>query len=600
MGMVAVVLFIACANVANLLLARTAARTREIAVRMGIGAGRWRLVRQFLTESLVLSGVGAALGLLVAIASIRAVLAILNSRQWPVVLDASLNTQVLAFTIGVAILTGLGFGLTPAIRATRVSLTPGLKSAEPAGKRYARSPLGKTLLVGQIALCVVVVAAAGLLGRSLNNLKTLDAGFKRDNLLLFTVETRDPSFTAERRATFYPLLLEHLGTGPASSQPRWPIEVPSISSVQGRPMEVPGVAKVRGAVSAVAVTPAYFDAFGIDLIRGRGFAAADHGGAEGVAIANETMVRTYFGDADPLGRTIVLGGRRDRMTIVGVVRDARHESLRRTAPRTVYTPLSQPVEALDGSDGPPDDVAAILQTSGDPRQLISSAAAFVREVNPNAVVSYVRTMDQQVDGALVTERLLARLSAGFALLALLLAVVGLYGVMAYGVARRTRETAIRIALGATQSSVLLRVLREAALVSVVGVVIGLSATLVAVKAIASTLFGLSPNDPLTLAAVAVGPDNHCTHRGVPARTASGRDGSGAIAQRGIARAGRGATSTNSGCRSRMTTLPGRAAISRWIPSRELRFTSASSCPVFLNMPPNTEVPDSSTAKCRPA
>ena len=503
MGMVGVVLFIACANVANLLLARTASRTREIAVRMGIGAGRGRLVRQFLTESLVLSGLGGALGLLVAVASTRAVLAILNSGEWPVVLDATLNTTALAFTIGVSILTGVGFGLTPALRATRVNLAPSLKSPAPLGHRGARSPLGKTLLVGQIALCVVVVAAAGLLGRTLNNLKTLNAGFTRDNLLLFTVDTRDPSFTPEGRTAFYPTLLEHLRTRPGVTSAALADRSPIDSTEQERRIEVPGGAKVRGGVSAVAVTSAYFGAFGIELIRGRGFTPTDRVGSGNVAIVNESMVRAYFGDSNPIGQTIVIGGRRDTMKIVGVVRDVRHESLRKNSPRTVYTPLGQPGEAFDGSAGPPERVAAIVRTTADPRQLLASAPRFVRDVNSNAVVSYVRTMDQQVNAALVSERLLASLSSGFGALALLLATVGLYGVMAYGVARRTRETAIRMALGASQSAVLLSVLREAAVVSVVGVAIGLSATLVAAKTIASILFGLSPTDPLTLGGVAV-------------------------------------------------------------------------------------------------
>ena len=524
MGMVIVVLFIACANVANLLLARTAARTRELAVRMGIGAGRWRLVRQFLTESLFLSGLGGLLGLVVAYASIRAVLAILNSGQWPVVVDASLNMQVLAFTIGATVLTGLGFGLAPAIRATRVSLAPGLKSSVPVHHGRARSPLGKTLLVGQIALCVVVVAGAALLGRSLFNLRTSNAGFSTKNLLLFKLDTRDPSFTAARRTLFYPQLLEHLRTQPGIVSATLADRSPVDFSSQTRRIEVPGVAKIPGGVSAVAITPSYFDAFRIKLIRGRGFTPADRMGAEAVAIANETMVRAYFGDADPLGRTIVIGGRRDLMKIVGVVSDARHESLRTAAPRTVYTPLEQPGEAFDGSNGPPDDVAVILQTASDPRQLIASAPALVREVNPDAVVSYVRTMDQQVDGAMVTERLLARLSAGFALLALLLAVVGLYGVTAYDVTRRTREIAIRMALGATKSVVLVRVLREAATVSIVGVGIGLAITAVAVKAIAAILFGLSPTDPWTLGTVAAVLIGTAMLAGlVPARRAAATD-----------------------------------------------------------------------------
>jgi len=214
------------------------------------------------------------------------------------------------------------------------------------------------------------------------------------------------------------------------------------------------------------------------------------------------MAGRYFGGADPLGRTIILGGRRDTMTIVGVVRDTRHESLWSAPPRTVYIPLAQPGEAFNGASGPPVHLTAIIRTSADPRAVTAAAARLVRELSADAVVSYPRTMAQQLDASLVTERLLGMLSVGFAGLATLLAVIGLYGVMSYGVVRRTRETAIRLALGATRRSVLMRFLSESAAVSVAGVVIGLLATLAATRMVAAFLFELKPNDPFVLGAMA--------------------------------------------------------------------------------------------------
>jgi predicted lysophospholipase L1 biosynthesis ABC-type transport system permease subunit len=214
------------------------------------------------------------------------------------------------------------------------------------------------------------------------------------------------------------------------------------------------------------------------------------------------MAKFYFGDADPLGKSIILGGRRDVKTIVGVVSDARHEDLRAAPPRTVYTPLAQPGEAFDGRAGQPSELTAILRTSGDAGTLGAVAQRVVRDVDANAAVGYVRTIGQQVNGALINERLLAALSAAFGVLALLLATVGLYGVTAYGVVRRTRETAIRLALGASRGLVLRGVLREALVASSAGIAIGLSFTFVATRTIASFLFELSPHDPVTLGVVA--------------------------------------------------------------------------------------------------
>ena len=449
MGLVAVVLLIACANVANLLLARAAARAKEVAVRIGIGASRGRLVRQFLIESLALAGLGGALGLAIAVLTTRGILALLDSGPAPLVLDTDLNAGVLGFATLVSAATGIGFGIVPALRATRGDLTSALRAARTssAASGRHRAPLGRPLLVGQFALCTVVVAIAGLLTLSLYKLRTLDTGFLRDQIVMFEVKTGKGAFTPERRAAFYEDLLERLhtlaGVTSATLADRSPIDFSS----QERRIEVPGFAAVRGGVSGVTASPAYFRTLGIALVRGRVFTGADSLGSPTVAVVSESMASKYFGGADPLGHTFVLGGRRDKMTIVGIVRDTRHESLWTESPRTVYIPLAQPGEAFDGASGPPVGLTAIVRTSGDPREMTAAAARVVRELSADAVVSYPRTMARQLDASLVTERLLGTLSAGFALLATLLAVIGLYGVMSYGVVRRSRETAIRLALG---------------------------------------------------------------------------------------------------------------------------------------------------------
>jgi predicted permease len=376
-----------------------------------------------------------------------------------------------------------------------------LKTTSSPGRQWSRSPVGKTLLVGQIALSVIVVAAAALLGRSLYKLQTLDTGFTRDNVLLLDVETKDQSFSNERREAFYPALLDRLRQLPGVSAVALADRSPIDSSTQERRIEVPGVAMTRRGVSAVAVTPAYFEAFGIALVRGRLFNDSDRYGPA-TAIANESMAKFYVGDADPLGRTIILGGRRDVMTIVGVVRDARHEDLRGEPPRTVYTPLAQPGEAFNGGSGQFYELTAILRVSGGPESPAALAPRVVREVEANAAVVYVRTIAQQVDAALINERVLATLSTAFGLLALVLAIVGLYGVTAYGVARRTRETAIRLALGASRGLILSRVVRETIVAGIAGVAIGLSITFLATRTIAPFLFELSPTDPATLMLVA--------------------------------------------------------------------------------------------------
>ncbi len=502
MAMVGIVLVIACANVANLLLARATARTREVAVRLSIGAERARLVRQFLTESLLYAALGGIAAVAIAVASTGVVVSSFATGQSPMHLDVELNRRVFAFTVGVSILTGVGFGLLPAFTATRVDLTRALKEGAVGHAPRRRLATGKLLVMGQISLCVLVIATAGLLVQTLRNLRTFDAGFQRDNIVLVNVDTWGSSFTPERRVALYDDLEQRLrvlpGVMAAALSNRSPID----NSVETRAIVVPGVPSDRTGVSAMVVTPDYFRLYDIRLLRGRLFTDRDRRGSQRVAVVNEAMVRRYFGASDPIGRTLRFGSERDFATIVGVVPDIRHEGLRDEAPATVYTAMGQPTTGLDGKPEVLGGMTVEIRSRNDPRALAAAVREQVRALSKDATVWYSRTMQQQVDAALIRERLLASLSTGFGVLALLLAFVGLYGVMSYRVARRTREIGVRMALGATRSRVVRQVFHETLWVAGVGIVIGLCAALVTTKVVAAFLFGLSPRDPAMFVTVA--------------------------------------------------------------------------------------------------
>jgi len=504
MAMVGLVLLIACANVANLLLARAAARSKEVAVRMGIGAGRQRLVRQFLTESLLLALAGGALGLVLAFPATSAILSLFNAGPVSVLLDVRPNLVVLAFTTLVTLITGVAFGLVPALRATRLDLTPALKEngGEPAhGRRWT---LGKVLVASQLALCVIVIAAAGLLVRTLQNLKAIDGGFRKEHVLLFNVDTSAVGFQPAQRPAFYADLEERLRARPGVLSVAMSRRSPIDFSSELRKIEVPGFqsTEIQG-VSPNVVTPDYFSTFGVGLLRGRLFSLEDHKTAPKVALVSDSMARHFFPDRDPIGQPFWLGGGslRVSLTIVGIVQDVRQEKLRTLAPpRMVYTPLAQNPEPLSR-------VTVELRLNGDAgavTALAASARDEVRALSKDAVVSWVRTMDDQLDAALIQERVLATLSTAFSGLALALAAVGLYGVMAYSVARRNREIGIKLALGAARSTVLWHVLRDTMTVSAAGIIVGLVAALLLAESLSALLFGLAPRDPLTLAGSAAG------------------------------------------------------------------------------------------------
>ena len=420
--MVALVLLVASANVANLLLARSTARAREVAIRLCAGGSRARLIRQFLTESSLLALCGGTLGVAMATWGAEFILALLNATETPVVLDVAPNLRVLAFTFGVSIAVGVAFGLVPALKSTRLDLAAALKAGSQQATRATGSSWRKSLLVTQFAMCATVVIVAAVLAETLVKLRGVERGFDGDDVLLLAIaDTPDEARMglAERLATEVSRLPGVFAAASAAS-------TPVHTAGSQRVVRIPGVesAETRDAWSNV-ITPGYFDALRIPIIRGRGFDGRDSERGKKVAIVNETLARSYFTGIDPVGRTLLLGADAiEPVEIVGLAGDAPQESLRETPPRMIYTPFAQ-------SDEPPSRFTLAIRTATPASATTAGARGIVREIDPQIVVGYVRTMEQQVNGSLVRERLLAALSSTFAAITVTLALIGLYGVMSY-------------------------------------------------------------------------------------------------------------------------------------------------------------------------
>jgi predicted permease len=499
MGMVGAVLLVACVNVANLLIVRGTTRAREIAVRMSVGATRGRLVRQFLTESLLLAAVGGGLGMLLAGWGTQFVGALFLENLNPISIDVQPDATVFAFAAGLSLVTGLVFGAIPAFRSAQITITPALKQS-PAGGITASGWSGRKAMVAvQIALSVVLVFGAGLLVRTQRNLQRVDGGFTTDNMLVFSMDARDTTFPLDRMTTLcedtLARLRSHTGATSGSCSTMSPVDTAFEGRVLGLPTPPPGSG--ANLVLANTVTPDYFRTFGIGLVRGRLFASQDTSSSTRVAIINESIARAYFGDRDPVGQRIGYGSKPNparSLIVVGVVRDARH-TLRETPPKMVYQPLAQILE-------PPEALTVAIRTTGDPSPFVPLVRREVRALSTGVAVMWVRTMRQQIAAATTTERLLATLSTAFAVLALLLACIGLYGVISYDVVSHTREIGIRLALGADRSAVLAGVLRPTLMLIAVGVGTGLVAAAITSTLVERLLFGLTPRDPVTLTVTA--------------------------------------------------------------------------------------------------
>jgi len=512
LGIVGGVLLIACANVASLLIARASARQKEIAVRLALGAGRGRIVGQLLVESVLLAATGGLLGLALASWTTRFLIGFLPTTGTPHVITGSIDARILAFNFALSLVTGIAFGLVPALRSTKPSLAPTLKDqvgAVVGGSSGVR--LRKALVIGQVAVSILLLIAAGLFIRSLRNLRTLDLWLRTDNLIAFNVGTALNGYTPVRSKQFFKQLLDRVSALPGVTSMTYAQmgilegnEWDSSISVEGyEPKPGENLNPFCNAVS-----PGYFKTMQIPLVAGRDFddrdaryveAPPDQNGLPSfrVAIVNESYAKKYFGDRSPIGRHIGFGinpGTKTPIEIIGVVKDAKYMGVREDLPRTVYFAFME------------DDFAGgavmYVRTSSRPDAAFGAIREAMRQLDPNIPLVRPRTMESQIDQSLLNERLIAILSTAFGALATLLAVVGLYGVMAYTVARRTREIGVRMALGAVQGDVVWLVMREVLLLVGTGVAFGLVAAWGLNRLVSSQLYGIAATDPLTIAGAA--------------------------------------------------------------------------------------------------
>jgi predicted permease len=502
---VGAVLLIACANVANLTLARSEARQKEIAIRVVLGAGRGRVIRQLLTESMVLSAVGGAAGILLAYLLTRGLIA-LDPLKIPRVQDIAIDGRMLAFTATIALITGILFGIVPAIQSSRADLQPVLKEGG-RDSRVATGWLRRALVVGEVAASVVLVAAALLLARSFQRLLDVDAGFNPSHAL--TLRTSLPAQTYATSASMvraYAEVGRRLRESPgvqaaggvtglplASTRGDWGIRI------EGRPTD-----NQRSiAADWQVVTPGYFEAIGTPLREGRTFTDADTATSLPVIIVNETMAKKYWTGASAIGRRMAMGGDGVWLTVVGVVADVHHRGLDMLPRPEMYRAHTQ--FRYGGSDAPAvSTMSWVIRTSGDPLAATSYARAAIHAVDPSLGVSDVTTMDQVLADSTSDRRLNMLLFALLGGLALALATVGVYGVVAYSVSQRTHEIGVRVAIGARPADVVRMVLAEGGRLAFTGVVIGSAMAFAGARLIRGLLFDVSPTDPLTFAGVGIG------------------------------------------------------------------------------------------------
>ena len=499
---VATVLVIGCANVANLLLARSAARQHEVAVRLAIGAGRRRIVRQLLTESLLLAFAGGAAGLLFAKWASSLLVGFLSTRDSTVFLDLGLDGRVLLFSIGAATITGLLFGLAPAWRASRVDPQAAMKTqSRGVAQGGNRFNLGRALVVGQVALSLVLVVAAGLLMGSFQRLVTMDPGFRREGVLLVSMNLATTAWKDEERRSVHRQMLERLRQLPRVASVSASFTTPLSGASWNDLIAVPGYTPANGRDSVVmfnAVSEGWFATMGTELIAGRDFTSTDGVGSAQVVMVNEALVKKVFGGTSPLGKTMHLVSENvagPAIEVVGVVRDAKYQTLREENQPTAYVPIAQ--GQWWGTY-----IQYQLRGEGSPTALIPAVKTLAAETSPAISVEFT-TFEEQVSATLRRPRLLATLSGFFALLALTLAVIGLYGTVAYGVARRRSEIGIRLALGAARRRVLGMVLGDAGRLVFFGVVAGVAMAIGTTRLLQSFLFGLTATDVKVLAGSAL-------------------------------------------------------------------------------------------------
>jgi predicted permease len=505
MGIVGLVLLIACANVASLLLVRASGRRKEIAVRLALGASRGRLIRQLLTESVLLATIGGALGVLFAVWIKNGLLLV---SEWGgremAALEPKLDLRVLAFTLALSLLTGLIFGILPSLRATRVDLTPSLKDTANSSSAIARSWLSRSLVVVQVSVSVLLLIGAGLLIRTLRNLQHVDTGFNANNLLLFKVDPSLSGYKDDRLTKLYEQMFARLEVVPGVQSVTFSrmallsfgarsssVYVPGVLGPDGKPVD--SEAKVH------EVRENFLDTMEIPLLLGRGLTSQDDARAPQVAVVNQAFVKAHYPNDNPIGKRFGFNqDKPDEIEIVGVARDAKYTSQRDAIEPTVYQPWKQ-------SD-PLTSATFEVRTAGDPLSYVAGVRQAMREIDSNLPLSNIRTQIEQANQTLAMERMFAKLLTLFGFIAQALAAVGLYGVMAFTVAQRTQEIGIRVALGANRGNVLTMILRQGMTLILIGVAAGLGAAYFVTKyleSLTSLLFGVEARDPWTFAAISL-------------------------------------------------------------------------------------------------
>jgi predicted permease len=495
MGVVGLVLLIACTNLAGLLTARAAARQKEIAIRLAMGSTRARLVRQLLTESLLLAFIGGAAGIGVAFLMAKALLAFLPVNVSGYTISAAPDLRALAFMLALSVVAGIAFGLVPALQSTRPDIAPTLK--DQAASVTGQIGFRKVLVAFQVTVSLVLLIGAGLFIRSLANLRFIDPGFRTTNLVQFVITPRAVGYDATRAAAFVRRLLDRLRGMPGVHS----AGTADVAILQCRGCEWDQWVTIEGYRPGPgespdphfnSVSPGYFDTMGMHVLNGRGFTVKDDTSAPKVAIVNAKFVKRYFRGAVPIGRRFGLGndpGTKTDIEIIGVVNDAHYETLREDIPEQVFLPsMQRPV--FGGS--------VYVFTDRDPSSAFSAIRSAVRELDPNLPIINMKTFDRQLSESLVTERLIATLSSVFGLLATGLVLIGLYGVMAFMVTQRSREIGIRMAVGAVASDVVWLVMREVLVLIAAGLAIGLPAAYALTRIVKSQLYGIDPADPVSI------------------------------------------------------------------------------------------------------
>jgi predicted permease len=490
MVIVALVLVIACVNVANLLLARASSRRKEFAVRVAIGAAPGRIVRQLLTESILLAFAGGALGFLLARWGTDALLKLSGNND----LEASPDLRVFLFTAAVCVLTGVLFGLIPALRSRRVAVALTLKSGSQNGSSAnAGWNWGKLLVTGQVAVSLLVLFVAGLLVHSLQNIRNVDLGYNREHLLVVSTDPLAAGYDKARIASFANALAEQIGGLPGVRAVTSSKNGLFSGSESGNSIKVEGYTSKNDPDLQAAfdqVAPNYFHGVGIPMLLGRDIGLQDTETSPRVAVINETMARFYFGKANPIGRKFVVEDPESKgpVEIIGVARDARDHKLKGSIDRRFYLPLSQSLGRVPGLN-------FVVRTVGNPVAVAEAVRKQLKNLDANIPVNNIRSLTELTERAISDQILIARLSSVFAGLALLLAAIGLYGILSYSVAGRTREIGVRMALGAQRGSVLKMILQEAGKLVLLGVVIGIPSAMLASRLFSSMLFGLKGTDP---------------------------------------------------------------------------------------------------------